>query len=329
MSAVRVFISYSHDTPAHSRRVLELANALRSHGVEVELDQYYVRPPQGWPRWCEAQLRPENASFVLVICTSTYKDRVEGKTAADEGRGVYWEGSILYSYLYDEKANQRFIPVLLPGGQEDDIPRPLKDATAEAERAAWQRMHAEARSREEEHLSALAASRDTLDRLQAVTARATKMFEWRVPSDSLLDIALDHLSWAMLRSTRRSWSTPRPQALPGNALSPRLRLTNQHQVTRTPRRHMVRQSLTSSAFPGRSLGTRLKRPCPASAALAGKTTSPAVCSPARGSGVSPVAAAAPRARRATWTKPGRSPPAGRCHCFSPTSTCTAPGCLEG
>jgi len=129
MNEMKVFISYSHDTAKHTQLVLQLANALRSQGVDVELDQYHVRPPLGWPRWCEEQLRPENAAFVLVICTATYLQRVEGKTAADEGRGVFWEGGIIYNYLYNEKANKRFIPVLLPGAKEDDIPFPLRGDT--------------------------------------------------------------------------------------------------------------------------------------------------------------------------------------------------------
>ncbi|MGH8507854.1 MAG: SEFIR domain-containing protein [Gammaproteobacteria bacterium] len=129
MSEKTVFISYSHDTTAHSRRVLELANVLRSQGVDVELDQYHVRPPQGWPRWCEEQLRPDKAAFVLVICTDIYRQRVEGRTAADEGRGVFWEGRILYNYLYDEKSNKRFIPVLLDSATEDAIPQPLRGDT--------------------------------------------------------------------------------------------------------------------------------------------------------------------------------------------------------
>ena len=37
---------------------------------------YHVRPPHGWPHWCEEQLRPEISRFVLVICTATYLARV-------------------------------------------------------------------------------------------------------------------------------------------------------------------------------------------------------------------------------------------------------------
>lgn len=64
---------------------------------------------------------------MLVICT--YRQRVEGQTPADEGRGVFWEGGIVYSYLYNEKGNKRFIPVLLPGATEEDIPQPLRGDT--------------------------------------------------------------------------------------------------------------------------------------------------------------------------------------------------------
>lgn len=121
-----VFISYSHDSAEHAERVLQFANQLRTHGIDAELDQYQTQPAQGWPRWCEEQLRPENSDFVLVICTRTYLERVEGKAPANEGRGVYWEGSILYNYLYGAKGDERFLLVLVDDDAEDFIPIPLR-----------------------------------------------------------------------------------------------------------------------------------------------------------------------------------------------------------
>ena len=115
--------------PDHSERVLALSNRLRALGVGAELDRYHVRPPQGWPQWCEEQLRPESSSFVLVICTPNYRARVENRVSADEGRGVYWEGAILYSYLYSAKGNSRFVPVLLDDAPEAAIPVPLDGHT--------------------------------------------------------------------------------------------------------------------------------------------------------------------------------------------------------
>lgn len=125
MGADTVFISYSHDSPEHSERVLALANKLRALGVDAELDQYNPRPPQGWPRWCEEQLRPENSKLVLVVCTPTYRDRVENRIPADEGRGVYWEGGIVYAYIYRAKANERFLPVLFGDESDESVPVPL------------------------------------------------------------------------------------------------------------------------------------------------------------------------------------------------------------
>ncbi|MEQ9412112.1 MAG: toll/interleukin-1 receptor domain-containing protein [Fuerstiella sp.] len=123
--SIDVFISYSHDSPSHSRRVLEFANKLREHGVNAEIDQYHTRPPQGWPRWCQQMLDPEVSGFVIVVCTQTYLDRMKGNTPADEGRGVYWEGTVILNYIYDDKQNKRFIPVLLDGSDESHIPVPL------------------------------------------------------------------------------------------------------------------------------------------------------------------------------------------------------------
>lgn len=86
----RVFISYSHDSPQHCDRVLALAQQLRRDGIDIELDQYHQQELVHWPHWCEEQLRPENSDFVLCVCTEEYKRRVEGRVAADVGKGVYW-----------------------------------------------------------------------------------------------------------------------------------------------------------------------------------------------------------------------------------------------
>jgi hypothetical protein len=42
MNPQKVFISYSHGTPEHTRLVRQLADALRGRGVDAELDQYHT-----------------------------------------------------------------------------------------------------------------------------------------------------------------------------------------------------------------------------------------------------------------------------------------------
>jgi tetratricopeptide (TPR) repeat protein len=126
----RIFISYSHDSRSHCDRVLELAQQLRCDGIAAELDQFHQGELLHWPRWCEERIRPENADFILCICTAEYARRIEGRTAADVGKGVFWEGTLIYNELYyDAKGNPRCVPVLLNGTDDADIPRVLKNYT--------------------------------------------------------------------------------------------------------------------------------------------------------------------------------------------------------
>ena len=118
-----VFISYSHDSQQHADRVLTLSDHLRSDGIDCILDQYEDSPPEGFPRWMDRKIQA--ADFVLMICTPTYYRRVMGDEDPDKGHGVAWESALIYQNIYNEgTSNNRFIPVLLEGGQEADIPRP-------------------------------------------------------------------------------------------------------------------------------------------------------------------------------------------------------------
>ena len=122
MNSARVFISYSHEPQAHAERVWEFASALKVKGVHVELDKFAGRPPEGWQEWCKTRLKPENADFVLMMCTPTYCDRVEKKVDVQVGRGAYFEGKLINAYIYNEKENSRFLPVLLDDEPPNCIP---------------------------------------------------------------------------------------------------------------------------------------------------------------------------------------------------------------
>jgi hypothetical protein len=113
----RVFISYSHDSPAHAKRVLDLANQLRREGVDAWIDQYEPSPAEGWPRWLHRQI--EAAAFVLVICTETYRRRFDGEDDAGTGRGATWEGLLASQMLHQKSGqNDRLVPVQFEDGDE-------------------------------------------------------------------------------------------------------------------------------------------------------------------------------------------------------------------
>jgi len=124
-----VFISYSWDSEAHVRGVLQLSNRLRSEeGINCVLDQYEVSPPEGWPRWMERKIR--DSQFVLMVCTETYYRRVMGDEEAGKGLGVRWEGRLIYQHIYNAGAmNAKFVPVLMQAGDRSFIPTPLQGAS--------------------------------------------------------------------------------------------------------------------------------------------------------------------------------------------------------
>lgn len=127
-SPVKVFISYSHDGPAHEERVLELAERLREDGIHAELDQYNPSPPEGWPTWCERQIKA--ADFVLMVCTETYHRRARGGEEPGKGLGVVWEAQIIHQLVYDSGAvSSKFIPILFSDGSAEHIPLQVKKWT--------------------------------------------------------------------------------------------------------------------------------------------------------------------------------------------------------
>jgi hypothetical protein len=124
----RVLITYSHDSTAHEDRVLEVADRLRADGIDAMIDLYEPSPPQGWPAWCDAQIR--QSDFVLMVCTETYLRRVDGDEEPAIGRGVLWEGRLIKQHLYNAgSVTKKFVPVLLAEGSDAHVPAPVAGAT--------------------------------------------------------------------------------------------------------------------------------------------------------------------------------------------------------
>jgi tetratricopeptide (TPR) repeat protein len=128
MEPLKVFISYSHDSPEHLERVLTLSDRLRQDGIDSHIDRYEVSPPEGWPRWMVNKV--EWADFVLVVCTETYHQRFKGRAPIGQGKSVKWEGAILTQELYDAEAqNTRFVPILFASNDTAHIPVILRGQT--------------------------------------------------------------------------------------------------------------------------------------------------------------------------------------------------------
>ena len=116
-----VFISYTHDTDEHMRRVLQLADRLRSGAINCFIDQYIEAPGRGWPAWCTEQV--QDSDFVLVVCSEPYLRRFNGKEIPGRGLGGAWEGFVITQQLYNSQLkSQKFIPIVVTAGHAEFIP---------------------------------------------------------------------------------------------------------------------------------------------------------------------------------------------------------------
>lgn len=115
---VRVFISYAHESEAHAEAVRDLWVFLRANGVDAKLDRVAAQRRQDWTLWMEEQV--EEADHILVIASPAYQRRAGHDAEPDEGRGVQCEARLIRNLFYqDQRALQRFLPVVLPGDSPD------------------------------------------------------------------------------------------------------------------------------------------------------------------------------------------------------------------
>ena len=123
-----VFISYSQDSVAFADKVLAFSNRLRSEGIDAILDQYEEAPPEGWPRWMENSIN--KADYVIVVGSKGYYDKIYGNVEQGKGRGVKWEGNLIYQKLYmSDSINEKYIPVVFNETDLEYIPAPLQGST--------------------------------------------------------------------------------------------------------------------------------------------------------------------------------------------------------
>jgi len=126
-----VLISYAQETdaPGHGESVRRLWVFLRGCGIDARLDLPAARQRQDWALWMADQIR--EADFVLVIASPAYRERAEGRSGPDIGRGVQWEARLIRDAFYrDQRGLDRFVPVVLPGQDIDGLPDFLGPATS-------------------------------------------------------------------------------------------------------------------------------------------------------------------------------------------------------
>ena len=114
----KAFISYSWDDEEHKKWVKNLATNLRQYGVETRLDQWHAIPGDQLPAFMEREIRDND--YVLIICTSNYKLKADGRKG-----GVGYEGDIIAGEIFTKGNSKKFIPILARGSWIDSAPSSL------------------------------------------------------------------------------------------------------------------------------------------------------------------------------------------------------------
>jgi hypothetical protein len=103
----KIFISYSWSTPQHEQWVLDLAERLSGDGIVVVLDKWDLKEGQDKHIFMEQMVHDETIKKVLVICDSVYQ------TKADDKRGgVGTETQLISKEVYENTAQEKFIPIV-------------------------------------------------------------------------------------------------------------------------------------------------------------------------------------------------------------------------
>lgn len=135
---ITAMITWSH-AGARQDHVLGLAQALRSNGIDVELDLYHQQEAVDWTRWGPRMIA--DVDFVLVVVSDGWREAWEGRGDPTRGAGAYAEASALRTL--EAKNREDFLRkvrlVLLPDTTSGSIPdglhgvprHPLKEISDE------------------------------------------------------------------------------------------------------------------------------------------------------------------------------------------------------
>lgn len=111
----KVFISYSWSGAEHEQFVVELATALRTHGVDAILDKWRLKPGQDKYAFMESMVTDPSVVKVLVLCDRQYQEKANSRAG-----GVGTESQIISQELYSKVQQTKFIPVVCERGENGE-----------------------------------------------------------------------------------------------------------------------------------------------------------------------------------------------------------------
>ncbi|MCB1160195.1 MAG: TIR domain-containing protein, partial [Leptospiraceae bacterium] len=127
----RAFISYTWDSEEHKERIRNFSDLLREYGIDCNIDQYEISPPEGWTHWAINQV--EESDYVLVVYTENYKNLADKKISSIANRDFIWQADLVTNILYqlgNRNEGGKFIPIVYMEKDKECIPVQLKQYTS-------------------------------------------------------------------------------------------------------------------------------------------------------------------------------------------------------
>lgn len=103
----RAFVSYSWSSDDHTAWVLALAERLRSDGVDVVIDRWYLKPGHDQFKFMEQMVTDPQVRRVLMVCDKKYASKADARSG-----GVGTEAQIISAEVYTKVTQEKFIPLL-------------------------------------------------------------------------------------------------------------------------------------------------------------------------------------------------------------------------
>lgn len=114
-----IFISYAWSSQEYKNKVLEFASSLRRDGIDVELDQWSLKPGNDTYAYMEQMVNNPEITNVLILLNPVYYDKANNR----EG-GVGTETQIISPDVYSKAKQEKFIPVVFERGENGEICKP-------------------------------------------------------------------------------------------------------------------------------------------------------------------------------------------------------------
>lgn len=123
----RVFVSFARDSAEHETAVRDFATFLRTDaGIDARIEDWYQTRRRDRVAWATEEI--DEADFIIVIASPTYKRLLDTVSSAKPGQLTHVEAAMIRNILArnPEEELMRVLPVVLPGGNPDDVPEVLR-----------------------------------------------------------------------------------------------------------------------------------------------------------------------------------------------------------